>query len=126
MKVWPRCCSLSLTKSVRSATRIAVANTRGKRALRCQGLNWAADFNGSRTTKVPMSQHFRRIEQLRGWRQTVFLLALAERSYPNFAMFGQLSGQVNHELLRRTPDALWEDFSDRVSSQQYRQNTEMS
>src|SRR5690606_41476309 len=125
MKVWPRCCSLSLTKSVRSATRIAVANTRGKRALRCQGLNWAADFNGSRTTKVPMSQHFRRIEQLRGWRQTVYLLALAERTYPNFALFGQLSGQVNHELLRSTLAALWDDVSDRESSVSSRRIGEM-
>ena len=72
-----------------------------------------------------MSQHFRRIEQLRGWRQTVFLLALAERSYPNFALFGQLSGQVNHELLRRTLDALWDDVSDRESSLSYRKIAEM-
>lgn len=72
-----------------------------------------------------MSQHFRRIEQLRGWRQTVFLLALAERAYPNAALFGQLSGQVSHELLRRTLDALWDAMPERESSLNYRKIAEM-
>ena len=71
-----------------------------------------------------MSQHFRRIEQLRGWRQTVFVLALAERAYPNYALFGQLSGQVHHELLRRTLDALWEAVPDRESSLNYQKIAE--
>ncbi len=60
-----------------------------------------------------MSQSFRHIDQLRGWRQTAFILALAERAFPNYALFAQLTGQLDPVPLRRALDTLWTTLSDR-------------
>ncbi len=60
-----------------------------------------------------MSQSFRHIDQLRGWRQSAFILALAERAFPNYALFAQLTGQLDPEPLRRGLDSIWTTLSDR-------------
>ncbi|MFD2229092.1 DUF416 family protein [Alkalimarinus sediminis] len=36
------------------------------------------------------NQFQRHLAQLKGWRETAFILALAERAYPNFALFSQV------------------------------------
>ena len=37
------------------------------------------------------ANHFQRhLAQLKGWRETAFILALAERAYPNFVLFSQV------------------------------------
>ncbi|WP_250654720.1 DUF416 family protein [Alkalimarinus coralli] len=37
------------------------------------------------------NQFQRHLAQLKGWRETAFILALAERAYPNFALFSQVT-----------------------------------
>ena len=41
------------------------------------------------------------------WQQTVFALALAERMYPNYALYAQSTGKGNEAAFREALDSLW-------------------
>ncbi|WP_339806343.1 DUF416 family protein, partial [uncultured Marinobacter sp.] len=38
------------------------------------------------------NQFLKALEQLQGWRECAFLLALAERGFPNYALFSEAIG----------------------------------
>ncbi|SFR41098.1 hypothetical protein SAMN05216203_0047 [Marinobacter daqiaonensis] len=59
------------------------------------------------------NQFLKAVEQLQGWRQTVFLLALAERAFPNYALFSEAIGTKAGGKMRQLADAGWEMFADR-------------
>lgn len=51
---------------------------------------------------------YKRLNELQPWQQTVFALALAERMYPNYALFSQTSGFGSAQAFRQTLDHMWE------------------
>lgn len=51
---------------------------------------------------------YKRLRELQPWQQTVFALALAERMYPNYALFAQASGFGSAMAFRQTLDQMWE------------------
>lgn len=59
------------------------------------------------------NQFLKAVEQLQGWRQTAFLLALAERAFPNYALFSEAIGARAGGKMRQLLDAGWELFDDR-------------
>lgn len=71
-----------------------------------------------------MGRVFKQIEQLRGWRQAAFILALAERAYPNFALFAELSGQAHHKPVERVLQAVWEALASDEQEPDYRRMIE--
>ncbi|MCX7126390.1 YjaG family protein [Aeromonas sp.] len=50
---------------------------------------------------------YKRLAELQPWQQTVYTLALAERMYPNYALFCQASGFGNAGAFRHSLDQLW-------------------
>ncbi|OEY67800.1 YjaG family protein [Marinobacter sp. X15-166B] len=54
------------------------------------------------------NQFLKAVEQLQGWREYVFLLALAERGFPNYALFATAMGLKTGAKMRRLLDAAWE------------------
>ncbi len=58
---------------------------------------------------------FKQLGRLTGWRQKVFLLALAERSLPHLFLYGDLHGMRRQaERIRRMLDLLWQAVGQRV------------
>jgi uncharacterized protein YjaG (DUF416 family) len=57
---------------------------------------------------VNANQFLKAVEQLRGWRECVFLLALAERAFPNYALFSDAIGMKGGAKMRRILDQAWE------------------
>ncbi len=53
------------------------------------------------------NQFLKAVEQLQGWRQTAFLLALAERAFPNYALFSDAVGNKAGGKMRQLLDAGW-------------------
>lgn len=52
-------------------------------------------------------QRHKKLEKLRGWRQFAFLLALAERAFPNFALYADLTNPDHGDRLRDGLDRAW-------------------
>lgn len=50
---------------------------------------------------------YKRLGKLMPWQQTVFALALAERMYPNYALYAQSTGKGNESAFREALDSLW-------------------
>ena len=50
---------------------------------------------------------YKRLGKLMPWQQTVFALALAERMYPNYALYAQSTGKGNEAAFREALDSLW-------------------
>jgi Uncharacterized protein conserved in bacteria len=50
---------------------------------------------------------YKRLGKLMPWQQTVFALALAERMYPNYALYAQSTGKGNDSAFREALDSLW-------------------
>ena len=50
---------------------------------------------------------YKRLGKLMPWQQTVFALALAERMYPNYALYAQSTGRGNEGAFREALDSLW-------------------
>lgn len=59
------------------------------------------------------NQFLKAVEQLQGWRQCAFLLALAERGFPNYALFSEAMGAKAGGKLRQLMDQAWDMFQDR-------------
>lgn len=53
------------------------------------------------------NQFLKALEQLQGWRETAFLLALAERAFPNFALFADAVGMKGGGKMRQLLDQCW-------------------
>lgn len=53
------------------------------------------------------NQFLKAVEQLQGWRQTAFLLALAERAFPNYALFSEAIGGKAGGKMSQLLDAGW-------------------
>lgn len=53
------------------------------------------------------NQFFKALEQLQGWRECAFLLALAERGFPNYALFSDAMGQKTGAKMRQLLDLAW-------------------
>ncbi len=54
------------------------------------------------------NQFLKAVEQLQGWREYVFLLALAERGFPNYALFAEAMGLKTGAKMRQLLDAAWD------------------
>lgn len=50
---------------------------------------------------------YKRLAELQPWQQTVYTLALAERMYPNYALFSQASGFGDAKAFRHALDQMW-------------------
>ena len=62
------------------------------------------------------NQFFKAVSQLQEWRECAFLLALAERSFPNYALFadavGLKTGGKMHQILELAWGSLQEDVAE--------------
>ncbi|WP_417521432.1 YjaG family protein [Marinobacter sp.] len=62
------------------------------------------------------NQFLKAVSQLQGWRECAFLLALAERSFPNYALFadavGLKTGGKMHQILELAWASLQEDVAE--------------
>lgn len=56
-------------------------------------------------------QFLKHLEKLGGWREMAFILALAERAYPNYAMFADLVRPAWGETIRQCLDHGWRYLS---------------
>lgn len=54
------------------------------------------------------NQFLKAVSQLQGWRECAFLLALAERSFPNYALFADAVGLKTGAKMRQLLDQAWE------------------
>lgn len=67
------------------------------------------------------NQFLKAVAQLQGWRECVFLLALAERSFPNYALFAEAvdlkTGAKMHQLLQQAWGLLQEDAPETIIPQ---------
>ncbi|MDX1757451.1 MAG: YjaG family protein [Marinobacter sp.] len=53
------------------------------------------------------NQFLKAVEQLQGWRECAFLLALAERGFPNYALFADAMGLKTGAKMRQLLDLAW-------------------
>ena len=54
------------------------------------------------------NQFLKSVAQLQGWRECAFLLALAERSFPNYALFADAVGLKTGGKMRQLLDLAWD------------------
>jgi len=53
------------------------------------------------------NQFLKAVEQLQGWRECAFLLGLAERGFPNYALFADAVGLKTGAKMRQLLDLAW-------------------
>ena len=61
------------------------------------------------------NQFLKAVSQLQGWREYTFLLALAERSFPNYALFADAVGMKTGAKMRQLLDVGWDMLQDNAS-----------
>lgn len=61
------------------------------------------------------NQFLKAISQLQGWREFIFLMALSERSFPNYALFAEAVGLKTGGKMRQLLDLGWEMLQQDVS-----------
>lgn len=54
------------------------------------------------------NQFLKALSQLQGWREFIFLMALAERSFPNYALFADAVGLKTGGKMRQLLDLAWD------------------
>ncbi|MBN7771704.1 YjaG family protein [Marinobacter daepoensis] len=54
------------------------------------------------------NQFLKAVSQLQGWRECAFLLSLAERSFPNYALFADAVGLKTGGKMRQLLDLAWD------------------
>ncbi|MBW0149492.1 YjaG family protein [Marinobacter arenosus] len=54
------------------------------------------------------NQFLKAVSQLQGWRECAFLLALAERSFPNYALFADAVGLKTGAKMQQLLDLAWD------------------
>jgi uncharacterized protein YjaG (DUF416 family) len=57
---------------------------------------------------VNANQFLKAVSQLQGWREFTFLMALAERSFPNYALFADAVGLKTGAKMRQLLDLGWD------------------
>ncbi|WP_323752759.1 YjaG family protein [Marinobacter sp.] len=53
------------------------------------------------------NQFLKAVSQMQGWRECAYLLALAERSFPNYALFADAVGMKSGGKMRQLLDLAW-------------------
>ncbi|WP_165854839.1 YjaG family protein [Marinobacter sp. JSM 1782161] len=53
------------------------------------------------------NQFIKALEQMRGWRECIFILALAERAFPNYVLFDEAIGAKKGAKMRLLLDEAW-------------------
>jgi uncharacterized protein len=61
----------------------------------------------------------RHLAQLRGWRETAFIMALAERAYPNFALFSQVTEFSGEEAVSNCLKRSWTALLEKAEEDRY-------
>ena len=61
------------------------------------------------------NQFLKAVSQLQGWRECAFLLALAERSFPNYALFADAVGLKTGAKMRQMLDLGWDMLQEDVA-----------
>mgnify|MGYP000367810197 FL=1 len=61
----------------------------------------------------------RHLAQLRGWRETAFIMALAERAYPNFALFSQVTEFSGEEAVSSCLKRAWTALLEKAEEDRY-------
>ena len=61
----------------------------------------------------------RHLAQLRGWRETAFIMALAERAYPNFALFSQVTEFSGEEVVSSCLKRSWTALLEKAPEDRY-------
>jgi uncharacterized protein YjaG (DUF416 family) len=61
----------------------------------------------------------RHLAQLRGWRETAFIMALAERAYPNFALFSQVTEFAGEEAVSSCLKRSWSALLEKAPEDRY-------
>lgn len=64
-------------------------------------------------------QFQRHLAQLKGWRETAFILALAERAYPNFALFSQVTAFAGEKNVETCLQQSWQALLDKAPEDRY-------
>jgi len=64
---------------------------------------------------VNANQFIKAVAQLQGWREFTFLLALSERSFPNYALFADAVGLKTGAKMRLLLDSCWDMLEERPS-----------
>jgi uncharacterized protein YjaG (DUF416 family) len=62
---------------------------------------------------VKPKQFEKRLGQLRAWREYAFILCLAERNFPNFALFADLTAPAHSTRVRQLLDQGWQMLGSR-------------
>tara|TARA_R110002167_G_scaffold110507_8_gene280963 strand:+ start:2609 stop:3208 length:600 start_codon:yes stop_codon:yes gene_type:complete len=61
------------------------------------------------------NQFLKAVSQLQGWRECAFLLALAERSFPNYALFAEAVGLKTGGKMHQILDLAWGTLQEGVT-----------
>lgn len=61
------------------------------------------------------NQFIKAVARLQGWREFTFLLALSERSFPNYALFADAVGLKTGAKMRLLLDSCWDMLEERPS-----------
>ncbi|MDO6444018.1 MULTISPECIES: YjaG family protein [unclassified Marinobacter] len=61
------------------------------------------------------NQFLKAVSQLQGWRECAFLLALAERSFPNYALFAEAVGLKTGGKMHQILDLAWGTLQEDVT-----------
>ena len=61
------------------------------------------------------NQFLKAVSQLQGWRECAFLLALAERSFPNYALFSEAVGLKTGGKMHQILDLAWGTLQEEVA-----------
>ncbi|HLV77384.1 MAG TPA: YjaG family protein [Marinobacter sp.] len=56
------------------------------------------------------NQFLKAVSQLQGWRECAFLLTLAERAFPNYALFAEAVGLKSGAKMRQLLDLAWDSL----------------
>lgn len=68
------------------------------------------------------NQFLKALEQLRGWREFAFILALAERAFPNYVIFDEAIGAKQAAKMRLLLDEAWGMLQEKVGDARITQN----
>lgn len=68
------------------------------------------------------NQFLKALEQLRGWREFAFILALAERAFPNYVIFDEAIGAKQSAKMRMLLDEAWSMLQEKAGDARVTQN----
>ena len=68
---------------------------------------------------MKVHQFQRHLAQLKGWRETAFIIAIAERGYPNFALFSQVTDFSGGEPVTACLQQSWDALVEKEDEERY-------